>query len=100
MPLLNYLNSRHFQTLLDYHRDQWSLTIAMTINTQKDSLNMNMVPFALLCQILFSLLEVQFLQEAMTHAARLERWPGLTSKNLLKLNYYKQANLNWKGGWV
>ena len=26
--------------------------------------------------------------------------PGLTSKNLLKLNYYKQANLNWKGGWV
>ena len=95
MPLLNYLNSRHFQTLLDYHRDQWS----MTINTQKDSLNMNMVPFALLCQILFSLLEVQFLQEAMTHAARLERWPGLTSKNLLKLNYYKQANLNlnWKG---
>ena len=34
-----------------------------------------------------ALLEVQFLQEAMTHAARLERWPGLTSKNLLKLNY-------------
>ena len=95
MPLLNYLNSRHFQTLLDYHRDQWSLTIAMTINTQKDSLNMNMVPFALLCQILFSLLEVQFLQEAMTHAARLERWPGLTSKNLLQLNYdiNKQINI-------
>ena len=99
MPLLNYLNSRHFQTLLDYHRDQWSLTIAMTINTQKDSLNMNgPFRFALANSVLF--VRGAVLARGNDPCSPIGKVPGLTSKNLLKLNYYKQANLNWKGGWV